>query len=172
MLYSILSHECRVTGFRWAPRTFLGQSGNFITGIPGSESGIAGNGYTLKTGETVEGFVVDFPGVILGKPKAIGSEHAIYVRQKGKLFKTVLKLGPGLFQFGTKHQYAIVLGTIPKAKFTEPVPSIFGQLKGSTEGGIMRVGYVCLAESVVCDDDIEEDYETAMVGKNEQWCVT
>ena len=159
-------------GFRWAPHTFLGQSGNYVTRIPSLELDRAKNGSILRSGDRVEGILVDFPGVILNIPKSLHVDGAIYVRRKGKLFKTILSIGPEYINIDDNSRYSIVMGTIPRSKYKESIPSIFGKVEGTTKRGITRVAHICLATSEVCDDSSDDVVEASIVGKDEQWCIS
>ena len=92
-------------GFRWAPRSFLGQSGSLITEIPGPESSSGHtNGHILKSGntdtatdtDTIEGFVVEYPGIILNTPQFAQEPNTLFVKSGTQLFRAVLFPPPAL----------------------------------------------------------------------------
>lgn len=166
-------------GFRWAPRSFLGQSGSLITGIPGPESSGHTNGQILKSEDTVEGFVVEYPGIILDTPEFAQEPDTIFVKYNNQVFRAVLSPPPGTDEDELPDgQYVVIMGTIPKLQYgDEGVPSVFGRLKGTTTNGsgIRMVEHICLATTQVWDprngDGADEIPEDRIVGQDSKWCI-
>lgn len=160
-------------GFRWAPRSFLGQSGSLITGLPGPQSSGHTKGQILKSGEIVEGFVVEYPGVILNTPEFAEDPDTIYLKYGKHLFRAVLSLPPDADELA-EGEYAVVMGTIPKPKYDEGVPSVFGMLTGTTGSGIRKIEHICLATTEVWDPDggTDEIFEDKIIGQDGKWCIS
>ena len=176
-------------GFRWAPRSFLGQSGSLITKIPGDGPSSSGhtNGHILKSGVTdkVEGFVVEYPGIILNTPEFAQEPDTIFVKYgktNNQLFRVVLSPTPGSDpdEILPDGQYVVIMGTIPRSRYgDEGVPSVFGRLKGTattTGSGIRKVEHICLATTQVWapppDDDAADNIsEDKIIGRGEKWCI-
>ncbi|OBT38482.1 hypothetical protein VE00_11190 [Pseudogymnoascus sp. WSF 3629] len=159
-------------GFRWAPRSFLGQSGSLVTSLPGPQSLAHSQGHILKSGDMVEGFVVDYTGVILKTPKFAQEPNTIYMEHGKKLFRAVLSLPSDANPLGDG-KYVVVMGTIPKPKYNGGVPSILGMLRGTTESGIRKIEHICLATTKVWDPTsahrISKDEN---VGLDSKWCIS
>lgn len=177
-------------GFRWAPRSFLGQSGSLITEIPGPQSAGHTNGQIIKSGDTdtVEGFVVEYPGIILDTPQFAQEPNTIFVKYGTQTFRAVLFPPPGNDDDDDElpeSQYAVIMGTIPKSQYgDEGVPSIFGRLRGTTETtvsgfgtgiGIRKIEHICLATTQVWDppDDAaaNEIPEDRIIDRDTKWCI-
>lgn len=177
-------------GFRWAPRSFLGQSGSLITEIPGPQSSDHTDGHILKSGDTdtdtVEGFVVEFPGIILNTPEFAQEANTLFVKSGTQLFRAVLFPPAGAEADDEdlpEGQYAVIMGTIPKSQYgDEGVPSIFGRLRGTTAGsGIRKVEHICAATTQVWDpprddDDDDDDAvaeiaEDKIIDRDTKWCI-
>ena len=174
-------------GFRWAPRSFLGQSGSLLTEIPGPESSANTNGQILKSGDdnnTVEGLVVEYPGIILDAPEFAQEPNTIFVKYGSQLFRAVLFPPAGAEgddEDLPEGQYAVIMGTIPKSQYgDEGVPSVFGRLRGTTAGsGIRKVEHICPATTQVWDpphdggdDDVMDDIaEDRIVARDTKWCI-
>lgn len=197
-------------GFRWAPRSFLGQSGSLITEIPGSDESSSGdtNGHILQSGNTdtdtdtniIEGFIVEYPGIILNTPKFAQEPNTLFVKSGTQLFRAVLFPPAGAEDDDEElpeGQYAVIMGTIPKSQYgDEGVPSIFGRVRGTTtatasktggEGngngngngigvGIRKVEHICLATTQVWDpprndDAVDVIAEDKIVDRDTKWCI-
>lgn len=191
-------------GFRWAPRSFLGQSGSLITEIPGPEpSSGHTTGHILKSENpdtdtnpnTIEGFIVEFPGIILNTPEFAQEPNTLFVKSGTQLFRAVLfppAGSEGDDEDLPEGQYAVIMGTVPKSQYgDEGVPSIFGRLRGTTseaaagsgggsEVGIKKVEYICSATTQVWDpprdshgdgDGVDVIAEDRIVDRDSKWCI-
>lgn len=164
-------------GFRWAPRSFLGQSGDYVTEVPGPESSEDAEAQILKSDNTVEGLVVEYPGIILNTPEFAQEPNNIFVKYGNQIFRAVLSPPPDTDDDELPDgQYAVIMGTIPRSQYgDEGVPSVFGRLRGTTTGsGIRKVEHICLATTQVWDppdDGVDEIPEDRIIDRDAKWCI-
>ncbi|OCT47086.1 hypothetical protein CLCR_02440 [Cladophialophora carrionii] len=173
----IFNHLPRMTidGFRWAPRSFLGQSKPLL--VATADSGwnrkerqppatiLTERGTNGEDDGSGGGLVVTYPAIKLRNvtPSQLRAGTVYMSRQGHSSFPYRVSLdipsdyGPAeASQYGPSG-YALVTSDVLCKDSGKPIPSIFGILRGQTQSGIHRLQHICLATVEAPDQSEAEE---------------
>ncbi|KAF7128381.1 hypothetical protein CNMCM5793_003111 [Aspergillus hiratsukae] len=181
---SLIFHELprlSTDGFRWAPRSYLGQSGA-IAPNPRFQSTMdedailldkenpPGRGKRLSTPldpTRVIGVLVSYPGLLIysGDLSSIQS-GLFYVREKGyKVWEYRVSLNPSVAEKEYIHEMNIGMNKLAlvtivslASEHEKPIPAILGMVTGEMKAGATKLRYLCLASVEVVRQDSTKEY--------------
>lgn len=184
----IFNHLPRMTidGFRWAPRSFLGQSKPTLVATADVSWGRkerAPPATILKEkstdggdGGSVGGLIVTYPGIRLRNVTShqLRAKTVYLNRQGHSSFRYRVSLDlptdydmEGVGRHGA-NSYVLVTSDVLRKTSKEPIPSVFGIRRGRTESGIRRMQHICLATAEpVNQSEAQEQIPTGTVLSNE-----
>jgi hypothetical protein len=161
-------------GFRWAPRSYLGQSKS--TMVATADSSWAAKTRLSKAtiwsepstdgkgGDKLGGLVVTYPGIKLHNVtmRQLGA-RTIYISRKGRsgfAYRASLDLPTDYdtekaSQYGD-NGYALVTSAVLHKSSQESIPSVFGIVKGQTKSGIHKLQHICLATVEAPDQSVAQ----------------
>jgi len=159
-------------GFRWAPSSFLGQSGttNFVdreefhkctthnrwASILFSSDPL-GSSQDLPKPEKALGLMVTYPGIMLhAASRSLPAEGTFYVRERQirrSLYCVVLKdLPPTIEHDGNETmEYALVTLDVPTLGRNSPIPAVFGVFLGMMDNRVRKLRPISVARITVID---------------------
>ena len=152
-------------GYRWAPRSFLGQNGAII---PNVDSNQTDRSATLRNGG---GLLATLPGLIFTPSGDLGKDLDVIVARWGSKFRNIISLeccSPS----ASKGRLAVLSALIPGAQFGE-CAGILGEIIVE-ENDYFKVRHLCSVKIIWHKQIDEEDAEGLLVGEwlyKQQWCV-
>ncbi|KAF7172084.1 hypothetical protein CNMCM5623_004361 [Aspergillus felis] len=170
---SLIFHELprlSTDGFRWAPRSYLGQSGAIVPDDPEQFlSAMEGHAVLLDKDSPpgrgkkssmpldpnkVIGLLVSYPGLLIhsGNLSSI-KRGTFYVREKGyKVWEYRASLKPTVAEENyidkmtvEKNQFVLVTIASLTSEHRKPIPAMLGVVTGEMKAGATKLRYLCLA---------------------------
>jgi hypothetical protein len=170
-------------GFRWAPRSYLGQSGGLVPYDPARfQSAMDGDAILLdkdtppgrgkRLSKPLEptkviGLLVSYPGLLIHSGDLSSIKHGLfYVREKGyKVWEYRVSLKPTVEEKEyiddmniAMNKLALVTIVSLTSEHRKPIPAILGVVTGEMKAEAAKLRYLCLAGvQVVRQDPTKED---------------
>jgi hypothetical protein len=185
----------RKDGFRWAPRSFLGQSRptlvdrNDVAWDMKSRyppARILTDTTSPDQGNTTTGLIVTYPGIRLERitPAQLQVGTFCMSQKSNNEFRYRVRLEIPIQDdddddnestwVHENGEYALVTSDVLGKTFCKPMPCVFGMLRGQTKSGIHKLRHLCLA-TVEAADQQGTQSELAMGilldSEENQWCI-